>query len=130
MNSCGSKFGLSNKSEGLGRKRVGPKISRNNEVPKMSSSGDKTGRMLVPFKACRTLSFTRLIAAMRVCGECVGSVSMSISICTRSEGSVSDSVRDVRRNSICRVGGSGWTPIKDGRTRENFIMKSKGRMGG
>ena len=109
---------------------MGPKISRNHEVPKMSSSGDRTGRILVPFNACSTLSFTRLIAAVRVCGKCVASVSMSISICARNGGSVSDSVRAVRRNNICRVGGSGWTPINDGRTRENLIMKSNGRAGG
>ena len=109
---------------------MGPRISRNSEVPKMSSRGDRTGRMLVPFRAWRTLSFTRLIAEVRVCGEYVVSVSISISICTRSEGSVSDSVRAVRRNSICRVGGSGWTAMSDGRTRENLIIKSKGRVGG
>lgn len=96
----------------------------------MSSSGDKTGRTLVPLNAHRTLSLTRLIAATRVCGECVGSVSMSVSICTRKDGSVSDSVRAVRRNSMCRVGGSGCAPINDGRTKANLIIKSKGRMGG
>jgi hypothetical protein len=63
--------------------------------------------MLVPFKAYRTFSFTRLIAAIRVCGECVGSVSISVNICTRNGGPVSDSIRAVRQNSMCRAGGSG-----------------------
>lgn len=107
-----------NKSEGLGRNKRGPKTLINMCVP-------NGFRLPVDWdsRASRTASFTRLIAATRICGYSQFA-SRSARSCSRSWAGLFPSRRERARNAWWRAKGDGWALERATSTGIRVLMTS------
>ena len=107
-----------NKSEGLGRNKRGPKTLINMGV--RNGFGDSIGW---DSRASSTASFTRLTAATRICGYSQFA-SRSARSCSRSWTGLLPSRRESARNVWLRTKGDVWTLERTTSTGFRVLMTS------